>query len=122
MAKGIHIRFEGLTELQEKLINAKDPGAIKRVVRKNGAELQSKMQREAVFVKGYSKGETQQSISLQITDGGSTAKVSPGTDYSPYLEYGTRFMEAQPFVVPAFDAQKDIFHKDIEKLVKKLLE
>lgn len=121
MAKGIYVKFEGLSELQKKLLNAAEPGALKRVVRKNGSELQQKMEREAVFTRGYSHGATQQSISLQIADGGETAKVGPETDYSPYLEYGTRFMEAQPFVVPAFDAQKDVFHRDIEQLVKKLL-
>lgn len=121
MAKGIHIKFEGLTELQKKLLNAAEPGALKKVVRQNGAELQQRMQRGAVFTKGYSTGATQQNISLHIADGGDTAKVGPETEYSPYVEYGTRFMAAQPFVKPAFDAQKDIFHRDVEKLVRKLL-
>lgn len=119
--KGVHIKFEGLTELQKKLLNAAEPGALKKVVRQNGAELQQRMKREAVFTGGYSQGDTEQSISLHITDGGDTARVGPETEYSPYVEYGTRFMEAQPFVVPAFDAQKDIFHRDVEKLVEKLL-
>lgn len=36
----------------------------------------------------------------------------------PYVEYGTRFMEAEPFVNPAFEKQAPIFIKDIEDLVK----
>jgi hypothetical protein len=34
------------------------------------------------------------------------------------LEYGTRFMEAQPFVKPAYEVQKEQFKKDLDKLVK----
>ena len=47
-----------------------------------------------------------------------TAEVSPGTEYSPYLEYGTRFMEAQPFVHPALEAQEGQFKSDMKKLVR----
>ncbi|MDT2640464.1 hypothetical protein P7D31_10090 [Enterococcus dongliensis] len=35
-----------------------------------------------------------------------------------YLEYGTRFMEAQPFMGPAYRAQKEIFKRDMDRLVK----
>ena len=37
---------------------------------------------------------------------------------TPYLEYGTRFMDAQPFVRPAFDEQKEKFKDDMQKLVR----
>ena len=35
-----------------------------------------------------------------------------------YVEFGTRFMDAQPFVRPAFKQQVPIFKSDMKKLVK----
>lgn len=113
------IRIEGLTELEKALLRkSKDKQAIQRVVRKNGSDLNALMQRNAVFVKGYSTGATQRSIRLEMKDNDFTAIVAPHTDYSIYLEYGTRFMEAQPFIQPSFRKQREIFIKDLKELVK----
>jgi len=47
-----------------------------------------------------------------------TAHVGPTTDYSPYVEYGTRFMRAEPAVRPAFEEQVPIFKQDMEAIMK----
>ena len=112
------IEFNGLEEIEGKLRDNCNLDDIRTVVRQNGAELQSKMQRKAVFTRGYSTGTTMRSVSLELRDGGMTAAVGPSTEYSPYLEYGTRFMAAQPFVGPAFNEQKIIFKNDLQKLFK----
>lgn len=112
------IKFEGLDELEKKLKANVTMNDVKRVVRQNGAELQEKMQTNADFTKGYQTGTTKRSIGLEITDGGLAAEVAPETEYSPYLEYGTRFMEAQPFVRPALEEQAEQFKSDMRKLVK----
>ena len=52
----------------------------------------------------------------RISDGGFTYTAGAKTEYAPFLEYGTRFMTAQSFVKPAFDAQKQQFLNDIEKM------
>lgn len=112
------IMFQGLDQLQIELKNRTDMDKIREVVKKNGAKLQSTMMRKANFVKGYQTGTTKRSIELDIQDNGMTAKVAPGTEYSPYLEYGTRYMQPQPFVGPAFNEVKGQFKADLEKLVK----
>lgn len=112
------VRITGINELRIGLQKKMNLDAVKRVVKKNGADLQSKMVREAEFDKGYQTGTTKRSIGLEVSDGGLTSTVEPGTEYSPYLEYGTRFMEAQPFVSPAFNTQKEKFKNDMDKLVK----
>lgn len=43
------------------------------------------------------------------------AKVTSGTNYSGYLETGTRFMEAQPFMKPALDGVIENFIKDLAR-------
>lgn len=112
------IKIDGLEELEKKLKANVSMDDVKQVVRLNGSELQSKMQNKADFKKGYQTGTTKRSIGLEIKDGGFTAEVAPETEYSPYLEYGTRFMEAQPFVRPALEAQATQFHSDMQKLVR----
>ncbi len=112
------IKIVGITELKDKLKSNISLGDVKRVVKHNGAQLQSKTMRNADFDKGYQTGTTKRSIALTIKDAGLTAEVEPTTEYAPYLEYGTRYMEAQPFVKPAYDKQKEKFKKDMQKLVK----
>ena len=112
------IKVEGLDKLMKALKDNVTLDDVKRVVRRNGSQLQSKMQGNADFKKGYQTGTTKRSIGLEIQDGGFTAEVGPETEYSPYLEYGTRFMEAQPFIKPAHEEQKQKFKQDMQRLVK----
>lgn len=112
------IKIEGLKELEKKLKSNVTMDDVKQVVRQNGSELQKKMQGKADFKMGYQTGTTKRSIGLEIKDGGLTAESGPETEYAPYLEYGTRFMEAQPFVQPALEEQATQFKSDMQKLVR----
>ena len=112
------VKIEGLEALEKKLKANATLNDVKRVVRQNGSELQRKIQGNADFTKGYATGTTKRSVGLEIKDGGFTAESGPETEYAPYLEYGTRFMDAQPFVRPALDEQARKFKSDLQKLVK----
>ena len=112
------VKIEGLDKLEKQLRKNITLNNVKKVVRKNGSDLQIKIQRNADFKKGYQTGATHDSIRLDIIDGGMTAESGPTTDYSPYLEYGTRFMSKQPFVKPALEEQEKKFNADMQKLVK----
>ena len=112
------IKVEGLDKLAKALKDNVTMDDVKRVVRHNGSQLQSKMQNAADFKKGYQTGTTKRSIGREIQDGGFTAETGPETEYSGYLEYGTRYMEAQPFVKPPYEEQKKKFNQDMQRLVK----
>lgn len=112
------IKVEGLADLQAALKPNVKLDDVKTVVRHHGSELQKRMQDKADFKKGYQTGTTKRSIGLELKESGFAAEVGPETEYSPYVEYGTRFMEAQPFVRPAYDEQKALFKSDMQKLVK----
>lgn len=116
----VRIQVTGVKELQQALLKreAEHQAATKRIIRNHGAKLQRKMMKNAVFTKGYSQGDTQASIGLEITLSGFAANVGPTTHYAPYLEYGTRFMEAQPFVDKSLQQQKPEFFADLNKLMK----
>ena len=112
------IKVEGLEKLEKALKDNVTLDDVKRIVKNNGSQLQRKMQNNADFKKGYQTGTTKRSIGLEMQDGGFTAEVGPETEYSPYLEYGTRYMDAQPFIKPAHEEQKQKFKQDMQRLVK----
>lgn len=112
------IYIQGIKKLQDKLKKNVQMQDVKRVVKKNGAEMTQKMVTNADFNKGYQTGATKQSINLEMENSGLTASAGATTEYAEYLEHGTRFMQAQPFVKPAFDEQKEKFKKDMSKLTK----
>lgn len=119
------IKIVGMEKLQKKLKQNVRMDDVKRQVRKHGAEMQTKAQRnapvgtpESTGVPGYVGGTLKRSIGIDITDGGMTAEVEPTAEYAPYVELGTRFMEAQPYLAPAFRDQAGQFRKDMKKLVE----
>ena len=108
------LTMTGTNELRKKLQQNSKLDAVKRVVKMNGAELQAKAQRNAPVDTGTLK----RSISLVLRDGVLTAESEATAEYAPYVEWGTRFMNAQPFMRPAYYAQKEQFKRDLNKIVK----
>lgn len=115
------ITVVGIEELEEVLKDNVAMDDVKAIVKRNGKEMMQKINKNADFEKGYQTGTTKRSVTaagVNITDGGLTAEAGATTEYSEYVELGTRFMEAQPFVKPAFDEQSKRFKRDMQKLVK----
>lgn len=119
------IKVTGLDLLEKRLKENVTMDDVKKVVKKNGEQMHRKIKKNADFRGHYegnkfvpATGETKRSIGLEITDGGFAAEVEPTTKYAPYLEYGTRFMDAQPFVRPGFNEQKIKFKQDLQKLLR----
>ena len=83
------------------------------ILKDHGSRLHRRAVRNAVFTRGYSTGATRQSI--HITVDRNEARVKTGTDYSGYVEVGTRKMEAQPYMGPALEETIPEFLADLEK-------
>lgn len=112
------IKVVGMTSLKKKLKPGVTKEHVQRVVRQNGHEMQQKIVENADFKMGYQTGRTKGSIRGEVEDGGLTYVAGPTTEYAYYVEKGTRFMDAQPFVGPAYNEQKKKFKKDMDKLVR----
>lgn len=119
------IRVIGMKELQKALNTEDAQKAVKKIVRHNGAELQSKAQEKADFHGHYRgnkfvppTGKLKSSIGLRIVDDGMTAEVEPMAEYAGYVEVGTRYMNAQPYLKPAYEAQSEKFRSDMQKLAR----
>lgn len=83
------------------------------ILKDHGSRLHRRAVRNAVFTRGYSTGATRQLINLTV--GRDEARVKTGTDYSGYVEVGTRKMEAQPYMGPALEETIPEFVADLEK-------
>lgn len=119
------VKIVGLKELDVKLKKNVNLDKVKRVVRLNGSQLQTKAQRyapvgtpESTGIPGYVGGTLKRGIGLEIKDAGMTAESEAAADYAPYVEWGTRYMEAQPFMRLAFYDQKEQFEKDMKNLAR----
>ncbi len=109
-----NVSLKGVSELTMKLKSNASLKDVKQIVKQNTAELTQGAQRKAPVDTGYLR----RSITMDAGNSGLTGKVKPTADYAPYLEYGTRFQSAQPFMRPAFNKQKAQFKSDMDKLVE----
>ena len=121
----ISVKVKGLKSLERRLKKNASLSDVKSVVSKHGSQMQQKMVQNADFHGHYEgkkfvkpTGATRRSIHGEVVQSGFGYEAGPTTHYSPYLEFGTRFMEAQPFVKPSFDEQKGKFKKELKKLTK----
>ena len=118
------ISFKGLDKLEKKLIQNAKMEDVKKVVKDNGLTLQGNVVKnagEVTFNKGYFTGNLKQDVAdhgLKLSNGGLTATVGTSVEYGPPLEYGTRYMEAEPFLKAPFEQVKKEFKADIDNLAK----
>lgn len=116
----LRVDLKGIDGIVEKLEKKKDLTPVRNVVMKHGALLKNKVisNMNAAYSAGYSTGHTARSVTNALSNGGLTATVSVGSEYFPYLEYGTRFMSARPTLHPAFAYQSILFVNDLKKVLE----
>lgn len=118
------IKIIGINQLKSRLKQNVTLEDVKKIVDKNGRDLQSAMVKNttvATFNKGYSQGDIMRDVSSQgfrIEDNGLSAIVGTTKEYGPYLEHGTRFMAKEQFAKPSLDEVKPKFKADMQHLVK----
>lgn len=91
-----------IAELEKTVQNAK---AAQGVLRQAGALVQRKAQSKAPV----DTGNLRRSIALNVN--GNRAIIRSNANYSGYLEYGTRYMKAQPYLRPAVEEVAPVFEK-----------
>lgn len=121
----VYFDDKGIHELTVKLTSNMNLDAVRTIVKKNGSNMQRKAVRnspvgtpESTGKKKYKGGHLKDSNFLEIKDGGLTARVYNTAEYSGYVNFGTRLMDARPFMTDAFNEQKEKFKADLKKLVR----
>lgn len=110
--RGFH--FTGVNLLENKLKKNATMEEVREIVNRNGADLTKGAQRKAPVDTGYLK----RYIIMQIASGGLMSKTLSGAEYSGYVNYGTRFMAAIPYMTTAYRVQRDVFLHDMRRLVQ----
>ena len=108
------INIVGLKELEKQLKKNVSLNDVKKVVKQNGSELHRNAKRKVAVDTGTLK----RSIGLESSNGGMTASVEATAEYAEYVELGTRFMKAQPYIRPSLEEQEGKFKSDMKRLVK----
>jgi HK97 gp10 family phage protein len=72
-----------------------------------------KMRTDAYTLSPYDLGNLRNSIqtSPAVVDGIAECEIAPIAEYATYLEYGTRFQKAQPYMAPAWEKLKPWLRK-----------
>lgn len=84
----------------------------------------SRAVRTAAFsIEGYAKGNVPPRVdtgnmmnSINANGHGLSYRVDSPAEYSIYHEFGTRYMSAHPFMVPALERVKPMFENDLRRI------
>lgn len=112
MARGFTVEIVGVEKVTGKLRKNATMNDVKMVVRSNVSDMTKNAQRFSPVDTGFLKG----SIVASIADLEGSTDV--GAHYGGYVNNGTRFMGAQPFLTNAFELQRGNFRREMEMLVK----
>lgn len=98
---------------------------VAKVVEENTEKMYRRAKADAHFgryplknPKKKSTGYLRKNIRMQIRDGGLTGVTGTTAEYGGYVEKGTRFMRAQPFVKPGFEEISKEFYEDLKKFTE----
>ena len=108
------IQLQGMNAIVGHLESGVRMDAVKTVVKYHGAQMQGTAQ----ICAPVKTGNLKDSIELELVDSGMTAIVEAGAEYGGYVEWGTRFMEAQPYMRPAYNQESVRFFESIRKLCR----
>jgi HK97 gp10 family phage protein len=113
------VDLDGLDALLTKLdrMNRDIEDDVGKIVKSNTIEMNEKVVKNAEFTQGYQTGYTKRNIETKMVSKLAGKTISK-SEHSGYLEFGTRFMDAQPFIFPGFYNQKKQFLDDLNRLVK----
>ena len=122
---GIEIKVD--PELEKLLSELSDVRTIQGVVEDNVESLSDKVRDNAEFRGHYNSsgawveptGATKRSVGYNMDGSRLSGNVTVGTEYAPFLEFGTRRMASQPFIRPSMTFQVNEFKRDLEKMIKK---
>ena len=95
----VNIKVDGLAKTRALLqaVAEAEQQAARELVKKAAGDVQGAARRLAPVKTGNLK----RSIMVDIAPGGMSAKVTANADYSAYVEYGTRYKVARPYMQPA---------------------
>lgn len=105
--KGIDKVIKNIDKYNDEIQNK-----IKQVLADGGMKIQTEAQSRAPVRTGTLRA------SIEYKPNGLQVEVVAGVDYASFVEFGTRFMEPQPFLTPAFELVAPQIERDIQEALK----
>src|SRR5699024_6609308 len=110
-----NIVIEGGDEMVRAIRGRFNHDKVARIVKRNTSQAQQTAMRLGEVDPGFMK----RPITRRIDVTGLAGYITAGAEYSPYVEFGTRYMDSQPFMRPAAREQAPIFMNDLRNLIRK---
>jgi HK97 gp10 family phage protein len=111
MSVTVKVTFDRFPE-----IAAAMPEKASAVVRKAAFDIEGQAKNRAPVDTGALKN----SISTEFEDNGLTGIVAPTVEYGIYVEFGTKRMSAQPYMIPAAEAVAPAFIGAMKQMLQEL--
>lgn len=110
----LKIKVEGIDKVIENIDKYNDEiqNKIKQVLADGGMKIQTEAQNRAPVRTGTLRA------SIEYKPNGLQVEVVAGVDYASFVEFGTRFMEPQPFLTPAFELVAPQIERDIKEVLQ----
>jgi HK97 gp10 family phage protein len=107
------ITIKGLPSLGNKLrlLVPSTRAAVREAVATTALLIESDAKRFSPVDTGLNRSQ----IHANIAPNGLSATVTANTSYSVFLEFGTRFQKAQPFLGPAFEKNRGAFIASLKR-------
>jgi HK97 gp10 family phage protein len=115
-------KLEGIEELVTK--NGKLALELGPIVREMLEKSIRPVERRAKQIVPVDTGRLRSSLASQIGPGPVPEWAEAGTNvnYARYVEFGTKYMKAQPYLIPAFEQSKPDMDLAVEEATKKIEE
>lgn len=84
---------------------------VAEVIRQDTAEMQA----EAMKIVPVDSGDLKRSIGINVKP--LEGRVYASMHYAPYVEFGTRFMNEQPYIRPAYSKEIVKFQAQIKEII-----
>lgn len=110
----LKIKVEGIDKVIENIDKYNDEiqNKIKQVLADGGMKIQTEAQNRAPVRTGALRA------SIEYKPNELQVEVVAGVDYASFVEFGTRFMEPQPFLTPAFELVAPQIERDIKEVLQ----
>jgi HK97 gp10 family phage protein len=104
----VKVTLEGMPRLRATLSGIPETGrrVVQREVKRAALNVEAGAKRRAPV----DTGRLRNSITHRVEPDGLSAVVGTNVEYAPHVEFGTRFQRAQPYLVPALEAERNAFH------------
>ena len=88
---------------------AKHPDKIKTVVQIAARNIERDAKQRMTDQDAVDTGATRNSIFVSPGTPSFTQQIGPTTEYAPFIEFGTRYMSARPYMIPALEKERKRF-------------